>query len=476
VGLSWAADYLEQLLSFLLKGNKMPQSPKHKTHYPGVRFREHPTRKFNGKQDKYFFVRYRYQGRLKEEGLGWASEGWNASKASGVLGKLKQSIKLGEGPQTLAEKRRILKEKQEAEQARREREARENITFGHIFLNQYSSSAENDKGERSVRREKDLFKLWISPVIGNLPLKDISAFHLERIKKNMSDAGRSPRSVRYALAVIRQVFNFAKFNNLYGGEVPVGKVRMPQADNKRYRYLSHEEAGRLLGYLASKSPQVYEMALISLHCGLRAGEIFSLTWGDLEFQNGTMFLKDTKGGRNRTAFMTQAVKERLKAKTPGEKDDLVFPGRDGVKISSIPNTFDRAIEKLGFNTGVTDRRQKVVFHTLRHTYASWLVEEGVDLYTVKKLMGHSTISMTERYSHLGNDTLQNAVKVLEESLKEKEEKAASKQVSREKRDLQPSPELNNGPSAQVSGGEVRKSAKGRRKRDLQTVVGIPQEK
>jgi hypothetical protein len=139
VGLGWTPDYSEQLVPLLLKGNKMPQSLKHKTIYPGVRFREHPTRKFNGKQDKYFFIRYRYQGRLKEEGLGWASEGWNASKASGVLGKLKESIKLGEGPQTLAEKRRILKEKQEAEQTKKEREKRENITFGQIFSNQYSS-------------------------------------------------------------------------------------------------------------------------------------------------------------------------------------------------------------------------------------------------------------------------------------------------------------------------------------------------
>jgi integrase len=412
----------------------MPQLPKHKTIYPGVRFREHPNRKFNGKQDRYFFIRYRYQGHPKEEGLGWVSEGWNALKASQVLGKLKESIKLGEGPQTLAEKRRILKEKQEAERAKKDRENRESITFGHIFLNQYSSSAENNKGERSNRREKDLFKLWISPVIGNVPLKDISAFHLERIKKNMSDAGRSARSVRYALAVIRQVFNFARFNNLYGGEIPVGKVRMPQADNKRYRYLSHEEANSLLGYLASKNPLLYEMAMISLHCGLRAGEIFSLTWGDLDFENRTMFLKETKGGRNRTAFMTQAVKERLKTKTPGAKDDLVFPGRGGVKISSISNTFDKAIEELGFNTGVTDRRQKVVFHTLRHTYASWLVESGVDLYTVKKLMGHSSIAMTERYSHLGNNTLQNAVKIFEASLKEKEEIADSSEVDTKKGD------------------------------------------
>ena len=63
--------------------------------------------------------------------------------------------------------------------------------------------------------------------------------------------------------------------------------------------------------------------------------------------------------------------------------------------------------------------KSAVFHTLRHTYASWLAESGVDLYTVKNLLGHSTITMTERYSHLGNNTLQNAVKVFEEGLTNK---------------------------------------------------------
>ena len=56
---------------------------------------------------------------------------------------------------------------------------------------------------------------------------------------------------------------------------------------------------------------------------------------------------------------------------------------------------------------------RVVFHTLRHTYTSWLVKDGVDLYIVKELMGHSTITMTEKYSHLGENTLQNAVRSLE---------------------------------------------------------------
>jgi site-specific recombinase XerD len=75
---------------------------------------------------------------------------------------------------------------------------------------------------------------------------------------------------------------------------------------------------------------------------------------------------------------------------------------------------------------VTDRRQKVLFHTLRHTFASWLVQQGEDLYMVQKLMGHASLVMTERYSHLAPDTLRTAVKNFEKNINTK--RAENKKV------------------------------------------------
>jgi len=79
-------------------------------------------------------------------------------------------------------------------------------------------------------------------------------------------------------------------------------------------------------------------------------------------------------------------------------------------------TFARAVDTLKMNEGIKDRRLQVTFHTLRHTYASWHVENGTDLYTVKELLGHSDFKMTARYSHLGENTLQAAVKRLDSTL------------------------------------------------------------
>jgi site-specific recombinase XerD len=116
--------------------------------------------------------------------------------------------------------------------------------------------------------------------------------------------------------------------------------------------------------------------------------------------------------------MTQDAKNMLENRKSSSKSEIVFLSRTGEKVTEVSNAFARAVERLGFNDGVTDRRQKVVFHTLRHTYASWLVMSGVDLYTVQRLMGHSTISMTERYSHLAPDHLKKAISIFEKSIRE----------------------------------------------------------
>jgi integrase len=154
------------------------------------------------------------------------------------------------------------------------------------------------------------------------------------------------------------------------------------------------------------------MAFLSLFTGMRFGEVKSLKWGAVDLDRGLITIFDAKGGMTRTAFMTPEVREIFNDRTKGDPEDLVFPTFDGREYADTPTTFRDAVKELKFNEGITDQRQKVVFHTLRHSYASWLVEAGADIYTVKELLGHGTIAMTERYSHLSPDSLQNAVKRL----------------------------------------------------------------
>jgi integrase len=237
----------------------------------------------------------------------------------------------------------------------------------------------------------------------------------------MLGAGRAPSTLKYCFATIRQVWNMAKRDGIVTTESPTKEVKIPKIDNKRLRFLTYDESNILLKELAMLSTQLHDMALLSLHCGLRAGEIFSLEWNDIDFENDLLTLRDTKSGRTRVAYMTEAVKNMLANRKHFAENALIFPDRNGKKIKRISNSFARAVDVVGLNNGITDKRHKVVFHTLRHTFASWHVQSGTDLYTLQTLMGHQSFSMVTRYAHLSEGTLQKAVKNLEESMSAKKD-------------------------------------------------------
>ncbi|WP_243366412.1 tyrosine-type recombinase/integrase [Fundidesulfovibrio soli] len=384
-----------------------------KSSHPGVRYREHKTRLHNGKPDRYFTIYYKLKGKFYEEALGWASQGWTEAKAAIERNKLKQAHATGEGPQTLNEKRDLAAERKAEKEAQKVREAKEALTFTKFFTETYAPHSLTSKSKKSTDREDQLFRLWISPVIGDLPFKKISALQLNQIRSNMLEKGIAPRSVTYAFAVIRQVFNYAKFCHMSELDSPTQRIQMPKFDNQRKRFLSPDEAAILLKALKEKSEQVYEISIMSFECGLRANEIFSLKWKDIDLENEIITIFDSKNSKSRPAFMTENVKNMLLSKKQGDKNDLIFVGREGVKISQISRTFRIVVDELGLNNGVSDPRQKLVFHTLRHTYASWLAMDGTDIYMVKELMGHSSLAMTQRYAHLGNGALRKAAKKLD---------------------------------------------------------------
>jgi integrase len=387
-----------------------------------IRYREHPTRKHGIRPDRYYSIYYRVNGKQQNEGIGWTSKGKGLKTAQDALKKLRNAHLDGQGPQTLREQRakekaekKAAEVKKEAERIKAEQAEKENTTVADFFNGVYLPVAETSKKAKTIYNEKLIFKNWLAPALGATPIKDVSAFQIEKLKKKMLDAGKAPRSVQYTLAIFRQVWNHAQGSGYVSGTCPTANVKTPRIDNRRTQYLTREQAAELLAALRTTSPQVADMALLSLHTGMRAGEVFSLTWGHVEAARGQISIVDTKSGRNRKAYMTDAVRAMF-ARLYGKGQDssaLVFPDTKGGRIKAISKTFDKTVKALGLNEGVNDPRQRVVFHTLRHTFASWLVENGTKLFTVRELLGHSTIAMTERYSHVSAGALKAAVKQLE---------------------------------------------------------------
>jgi integrase len=396
------------VLNHQMEGFKMAKNKWYKSSFPNIQFKKHPSRKHGAKYDQYFRGSFQVAKKRKAINFGWASEGWTESKVWKRINLYKNNSKTGSGSTSLKEERETQENKKIELQKQKAIEDQENITFSFFWEEYYKPFSKNKK---SWKAEESFYKVWIKAAIGKKPLKSISIFDLEKLKTKMEKAGKSQKTVQHILANIRQVFNRAISLDIFPGPNPVSKIKFQKINNQRVRFLKTIEAETLLTALIKKSTQVHDMALLSLHTGMRAKEIFRLAWSHIDFDNGTSHIVDTKNTESRYAYMSDAVKEMLQKNYQSKNTDLVFPDSNGNRIKYMSKTFPRVVEALGFNTGVIDDRNKVVFHTLRHTFASWQVQDGMDLYTLQKLMGHKSFQMVQRYAHLAPDNLKKATTI-----------------------------------------------------------------
>ncbi len=359
-----------------------------RTKFPGVYSRVAERRTFENRADVSFDISYKKGGRKVWEKVGWRSEGYNAKTASLIRVERMRMIRHGE--ELPREKARI-------------------PLFSEIAEVYLKWADENKPGDINDRFRYTHLKERFD----KKRLNEISSFDLEKLKSELSKKGLSPASVKHVLVLMRQIFNKAIAWGKYSGTNPVKGVKLPSLNNSRLRFLTHEEADSLLAGLAKVSEILHDQALLSLHCGLRAGEIFNLQGQDLDFQNGVIRVTDPKNKESRAAYMTKAVRDMLKSRVPEKANDFIF-GNYAFDPHSrrVSKDFKEVADTL-FNSGVQDQRQRVVFHTLRHTFGSWLAIQGTPILTIKELMGHKTLAMTERYAHLIPNVKRDATLALE---------------------------------------------------------------
>lgn len=407
----------------------------------GVIYREHPTRKHGKRPDRYIAIRYRSgQGKRVLEALGWASDGWTVDKAVALLRELKENIRLGRRPQSLKEMREM------AEAARLEAErtaARaklKSITFGELAELYKAWAKEHRVSAGSVEQVLDMH---ILPFLGERVAADITTVDVESLRKlvaakqpltgrnkNTPGACLSAQTVLHILKTVREVFNFALETPapnesgvmLFSGVNPAvlsrrGRgVHVPKNDARRLRILNDKEITTLLAYQGRRKEafaDLHDMILLSLDIGPRAGELVHIrrescdpVTGAVRIYKGSRDNDTTKGGASRLLFAGQLFPEaremlRSRLSQPGNGPYL-FPGPDGKArdANGLNRAMRRIMEKLKFNEGVDDPRNTVVWHTLRHTYATKMLEAGTDIYTLKELMGHASVTTTEIYLHL----------------------------------------------------------------------------
>jgi integrase len=335
----------------------------------------------------------------------------NTQKAAIIRAKLVDNVRTGKHPQSMQEMREMDADRVKAEERAAAEEECLNIPLDTVAQEYLVGLNESTQKANTSR-----YNNHIKPIFGNTPLRNIDPLSLERFKRKLFKKGLAPKTVHHTLTIIRTIYRKAVAWDYYNGPIPTSKIEFPKFNNKRLRFLTYDEADLLLKALAERSLRTRDQALIALQCGLRSGEIRAMKWGDLDFKNGIITLPDTKVGESQQAFMPEEVKEVLLDRIPRKvsSDAYVFPGKVGKKQFKISDTFKRTVFDLGLNEGVEDTRNKVVFHSLRHTFCSWLAMQGTPLFTIQQLARHKSLAMTERYSHLLPDHKQDAVKAMAE--------------------------------------------------------------
>jgi integrase len=386
-------------------------------------YKKHPTKKNGVRFDKYYRTEYQFNKKRIAINFGWQSNGWTENFCFNKLDEYKNNAKKGKRPISLKDEREMDAAKKKNEEKQIEEKQKGSVSINNFFYQTYYPLIQKEKKTKTHQREESLFRNWIDKSIGSLPFKKASKADIENIFYDVVDSGKSIRTAEYALTTLKQIWREAQDNN-FAPVMPIIskslRKKINNNNNSRIRFLSYKEAKKLLKVLQTSSISLYEKTLISLHCGLRASEIFRLTWAQVDLEHGIFNIIDSKGA-DRSVYMSKQVKKIFKCKTQDKPNILIFPGRDGKISKQISNSFQKIANKL-FNDSIDDNRHKVVFHTCRHTSASWMVMQGVSLYVVQKVLGHSTIQVTERYSHLAPDQLQLAANAIDRTVNQYKEK------------------------------------------------------
>jgi integrase len=218
----------------------------------------------------------------------------------------------------------------------------------------------------------------------------------------------SPVSVNMELRTLKAAFGVATRWRLIT-ENPFRKVAFLRIPEHQPSYVRKEDFGRLLQSI--KDQWFKDLITFAALTGLRRGEIINLRWRDVDFQRRLIYVQSTdtfttKTGKRRTVPMNETVYQLLCSKS-SSGGELVFTfDGSAIRPDLVTRKFRFAVRKAGLDRGLH-------FHSLRHTFATWLVQGSVGIYQVQKLLGHSNISVTEVYSHLATSELHQAVNSIE---------------------------------------------------------------
>lgn len=369
----------------------MAQAKRCKTRYPGVFYRETERIGMKG-TEKVFYIVFKKEGKVFEEKVGRQfADNMTEAKAAGIRAE------------RIEGKRASRKEIREAQEAIRQAELQK-PTIERLWEIYRSEHAE----KKSLRTDGYNFTNHLKSFAKKTP-DELCTAELTRLKKDLFTKGLQPATVHHVLALLRLLIRFGVKNGLCSMPDPQRlHFEMPRVDNQKTETLTHEQLMALKKALDEEPDQnAASFMRLALATGMRRGALMGLRWDDLDFARGFITLRGetAKKGKTEIIPMTKAAREILEGIIRSESL-YVFPGKDG----GPRHEFRRIAQRVKRKAGLPEDFRPL--HGLRHAYASFLASSGqVDLYTLQRLLTHSSPQMTQRYAHLADETLQRAASI-----------------------------------------------------------------
>jgi len=275
------------------------------------------------------------------------------------------------------------------------------MTFSAFIHEHYTPHAKSRK--RSWKAEQGILRRDILPALGEMRLDSITRFTLIRWQEGMLGKGLAASTCNRALFLLKYAFNCARRWGFIA-ESPARDVQALPEKEFRERYLSEEEARRLLDELdAEKDQQAAHVIRLLLFTGARKSEILTARWENVDVGRGILTVPLSKSGKARHIPLSDAALNVL-ANIPRSSEWLFPSPKTAGHMTSIFKAWDRVRTKAML--------KDVRLHDLRHSFASFLVNDGCSLYEVQKILGHHDPRVTTRYAHLAQDSLLRAANVV----------------------------------------------------------------
>jgi len=369
----------------------MSRSQRVATDYPGVFYRIAERIGKSG-EEKVFYIVFKKDGKVIEEKVGRQyADGMTPFKAAGIRG---ERI---EGKRLSRKEMRLAKEEAKRVQAQRADIAR--------LWGLYQDSLP----DRNWNTDRILYRLYLEEKFAKRLPSELTTLEIDTLRQEILKAKKSPQTVKHILALLRRIIRFGAKKGLSPMPDPSKLYfAMPVVDNEVTECLNQEQLRKYLEALDKEEDQNAAALLrLALATGMRKGALLALRWNDIDLAAGFITLRGiaAKKGKTERIPLSAAAREIL-SRIDQYDSPYVFPGRDGQQRKE----FSRIARRVRDAAGLPQDFRPL--HGLRHTYASFLASSGqVDLYTLQKLLTHSSPLMSQRYAHLADAALQRAASV-----------------------------------------------------------------